>query len=196
MTDNNNNLMNQVDINHQLVPDLKKSESMNEIPHKKLSAVVYTVKPGDTLWGISQSYLGTGKKYNEIQSINHLKDDVIHPGQTILIPQNPMSGWVLYNVESGDTLWNLAKTFLGSWTKYNIIMSLNNLPNETIYPGQILKIPLKNPNNIYIVQPGETLWNIAFKLLGDGNRYYDIMSMNNLTSEQVSEGQRLMVPEI
>ena len=40
-----------------------------EVPHKKLGAVVYTVKPGDTLWGISQLYLGTGKNYNEIQSI-------------------------------------------------------------------------------------------------------------------------------
>ena len=172
------------------------SLKFKEVPHKKLGAVVYTVKPGDTLWGISQLYLGTGKNYNEIQSINHLKDDTIHPGQTVLIPQNLSSGWILYNVESGDTLWNLAKTFLGSWTKYNLIMSLNNLSNETIYPGQILKIPIKNQSNVYIVQKSETLWDIAFKLLGDGNRYYDIISMNNLNSDQVSEGQKLLVPEI
>ena len=75
-------------------------------------------------------------------------------------------------------------------------MSLNNLSNETIYPGQILKIPIKNQSNVYIVQKNETLWDIAFKLLGDGNRYYDIISMNNLNSDQVSEGQKLLVPEI
>jgi nucleoid-associated protein YgaU len=173
----------------QLVP-LKNDSSIST------KAVVYNVQPGDTLWGLSQKYLGTGKKYDEIQSINHLTEDTIHPGQTILIPQNLSSGWVLYNVKSGDTLWNLAKTYLGSWTKYNILMSLNNLQNEKIYPGQILKIPIKNQNNIYTVQPGDNLWGIALKLLGDGNRYYDIISLNNLNSEQVVEGQKLIIPEL
>lgn len=171
------------------------SGNLRENPKINLNSVVYNVKPGDTLWGISQTYLGTGKKYREIQNLNHLKDDNIHPGQTILIPQNLSSGWMLYNVESGDTLWNIARTYLGSWTKYNIIMSLNNLPNETIYPGQILKIPIKNQNNIYTVQPGDNLWNISLKLLGDGNRFYEIIKLNNLQSDQVTEGQKLKIPE-
>ena len=148
------------------------SNNLQEVPNATLNPVVYTVKPGDTLWSISQTYLGTGKKYCEIQSLNHLKDETIHPGQTILIPQNLMSGWLLYNVKSGDTLWNLSRSYLGSWTKYNIIMGINNLQNETIYPGQILKIPIKNQNNIYTVQSGDNLWSIALKLLGDGNRFY------------------------
>lgn len=167
----------------------------NFMENQNISSVVYNVKPGDTLWGIAQTYLGTGKKYYDIQNLNHLKDDNIHPGQTILIPQNLSSGWLLYNVESGDTLWNIARTYLGSWTKYNMIMSLNNLQNETIYPGQILKIPLKNQNNIYTVQPGDNLWNISLKLLGDGNRFYEIIKLNNLQSDQVTEGQTLKIPE-
>lgn len=171
------------------------SGNLKESPKINLNSVVYNVKPGDTLWGISQTYLGTGKKYREIQNLNHLKDDNIHPGQTILIPQNLSSGWMLYNVESGDTLWNIARNYLGSWTKYNIIMSLNNLQNETIYPGQILKIPIKNQNNIYTVQPGDNLWNISLKLLGDGNRFYEIIQLNNLQSDQVTEGQKLKIPE-
>ena len=100
-----------------------------------------------------------------------------------------------YKVKIGDTLWNIARTYLGSWTKYNMIMSLNNLQNETIYPGQILKIPLKNQNNIYTVQPGDNLWNISLKLLGDGNRLYEIIKLNNLQSDQVTEGQTLKIPE-
>lgn len=167
----------------------------NFMENQNISSVVYNVKPGDTLWGIAQTYLGTGKKYYDIQNLNHLKDDNIHPGQTILIPQNLSSGWLLYNVESGDTLWNIARNYLGSWTKYNMIMSLNNLQNETIYPGQILKIPLKNQNNIYTVQPGDNLWNIALRLLGDGNRFYEIIKLNNLQSDQVTEGQSLKIPE-
>lgn len=157
--------------------------------------VVYTVKPGDTLWGIAQNYLGTGQKYYEIQNLNHLTDDVIHTGQTLLIPQNPMSGWMLYNVVSGDTLWNISRKYLGSWTKYNTIMNLNNLENETIYPGQILKIPIKENSNIYVVKPGDNLWSISLKLLGDGNRYYEIINLNNLGTSPVVPGQQLKIPE-
>lgn len=181
--------------NVEIIETKQVGDNFREFPNMGISSVVYSVKPGDTLWGISQNYLGTGKKYYEIQTLNHLKDDTIHPGQTILIPQNLSSGWILYNVESGDTLWNIARSYLGSWTKYNMIMSLNNLQNETIYPGQILKIPLKNQNNVYTVQAGDNLWNIALKLLGDGNRFYEIIRLNNLQSDQVSEGQTLKVPE-
>ena len=74
-------------------------------------------------------------------------------------------------------------------------MSLNNLQNEKIYPGQILKIPLKTQNNVYIVQPGDTLWSISMKLLGDGNRFYEIIKLNDLQSDQVVEGQNLKIPE-
>ena len=177
----NNNIMNGNNNYYQESNDLK--------------PVVYTVKSGDTLWGISQTYLGSGQKYYEIQSLNHLSNDTIHPGQTLLIPQNLMSGWILYNVVSGDTLWNLARKYLGSWTKYNYIMNLNNLENETIYPGQILKIPLKGKDNVYVVQTGDNLWNIALKLLGDGNRYYEIISLNNLGTSPIVPGQQLKIPE-
>ena len=160
-----------------------------------LKPVVYTVKSGDTLWGLSQKYLGSGQKYYEIQALNHLSDDTIHAGQTLLIPQNPASGWILYNVVSGDTLWNLARKYLGSWTKYNYIMNLNNLENETIYPGQILKIPIKGKDNVYVVQSGDNLWSISLKLLGDGNRYYEIVNLNNLGTSPIVPGQQLKIPE-
>ena len=75
-------------------------------------------------------------------------------------------------------------------------MGINNLQNETIYPGQILKIPIKNQNNIYTVQSGDNLWSIALKLLGDGNRFYEIINLNNLTSDKVTEGQQLKVPDM
>lgn len=48
-----------------------------------------------------------------------------------------------HKVVKGDTLWNLAKVYLGSGTRYHEIVSLNNLPTSTIYAGQTLKIPNK-----------------------------------------------------
>ena len=45
-----------------------------------------------------------------------------------------------YKVQKGDTLWDLAKKYLGNGTRYNEIKMLNNLTSDTIYAGQILKI--------------------------------------------------------
>ena len=48
-----------------------------------------------------------------------------------------------YTVVKGDCLWNIAKKFLGSGTRYTEIKELNGLAYNTIYVGQVLKIPEK-----------------------------------------------------
>lgn len=55
--------------------------------------------------------------------------------------QSDSLSFELYTVKKGDTLWNIAKTFLGSGVKYIQIKDLNLLVSDTIYPGQVLKIP-------------------------------------------------------
>ena len=48
---------------------------------------------------------------------------------------------VNYVVKKGDTLWAIAKKYLGSGTKYPQIASENNIKNPNlIYPGQVFKI--------------------------------------------------------
>ena len=50
----------------------------------------YTIKKGDTLWGIAQDFYNDGSKYPVIveANIEVIKDpDLIYPGQTIRIPQ-------------------------------------------------------------------------------------------------------------
>ena len=47
----------------------------------------YTVQPGDTLWGIAQSQLGSGSRYGEIASANGIGNpDSIQAGQSLIIP--------------------------------------------------------------------------------------------------------------
>jgi nucleoid-associated protein YgaU len=47
---------------------------------------------------------------------------------------------VNYVVKKGDTLWAIAKKYLGSGTKYPQIASENNIKNPNlIYPGQVSK---------------------------------------------------------
>lgn len=47
----------------------------------------YTVKAGDSLWAIAEKELGDGSRYNEIKTMNVLKDNKIHKGQVLKLPK-------------------------------------------------------------------------------------------------------------
>jgi hypothetical protein len=47
---------------------------------------VYTVVPGDTLWGIAQKRLGNGSRYQEIMALNGLNSTLIRVGQKLRLP--------------------------------------------------------------------------------------------------------------
>lgn len=46
----------------------------------------YTVKNGDTLWGIASKQLGNGKRYTEIKTLNGMTSDVVYTGQVLKLP--------------------------------------------------------------------------------------------------------------
>lgn len=96
----------------------------------------YTVKAGDSLWGIAQSLLGDGSRYGEIKALNGLTGDTIHPGQVLRVP-----GARTYTVKAGDSLWSIAQSQLGDGSRYGEIKKLNGLSGDTIHPGQVLRIP-------------------------------------------------------
>ena len=50
------------------------------------SSHTYYVQAGDSLWGIAQSQLGDGTRYQEIKALNRLSDDTIYPGQVLQLP--------------------------------------------------------------------------------------------------------------
>ena len=166
----------------------------------------YTVKAGDTLWDIAQSQLGNGSRYKEIMTLNGLTSDVIQPGQVLKLPtgnDNTGSGSVsTYTVKAGDTLWDIAQSQLGNGSRYKEIMELNGLTSDVIQPGQVLKLPTDGASNAspgttktYTVKTGDTLWDIAQNLLGNGARYKEIVSLNNLHSSIIYPGQVLKIPE-
>ena len=164
----------------------------------------YTVKAGDTLWDIAQSQLGNGSRYKEIMTLNGLTSDVIQPGQVLKLPTgNDNTGSAsTYTVKAGDTLWDIAQSQLGNGSRYKEIMTLNGLTSDIIQPGQVLKLPVGGASNAgsdttktYTVKTGDTLWDIAQTLLGNGARYKEIVSLNNLHSSIIYPGQVLKIPE-
>ena len=63
-----------------------------------------------------------------------------------------------YTVKKGDTLWEIAKQYLGSGTKYPQIASENNIKNPNlIYPGQVFKITTGGAVTTTVTEVEETV---------------------------------------
>lgn len=61
----------------------KKSKTDNNKEDSKVKSIVHTVKPGDTLWNISQKY--DGVTVDEIKKINRISGNTVKVGQKIKI---------------------------------------------------------------------------------------------------------------
>ena len=55
----------------------------------------------------------------------------------------PAEDYRIHTVVHGDTLWAIAKKYLGNGSRYKEIVSLNGLKSNVIYSGMKLKIPNK-----------------------------------------------------
>lgn len=102
----------------------------------------YTVKPGDSWWGIAQSQLGDGRKYKELAAFNGATPEtVLYAGQVLKIPKGGTAPApdVLYTVKAGDSLSAIAARF---GTTYQALAEYNGIRDPNlIYPGQTIKIP-------------------------------------------------------
>lgn len=99
---------------------------------------VYTVKRGDTLYGIATSY---GVSVDDIKVLNNLTSNTLSIGQRLQIPLKEVtSSNFVYTVKAGDTLYGIASNF--GLTVLDII-NLNNLDSTNLFIGQELFIPQK-----------------------------------------------------
>ena len=62
-----------------------------------------------------------------------------------------------YTVKKGDTLWSIAKKFLGDGNKFKEIQKQNGLKDTIIYPGTVLQIPSSQPSKPTYEQIGRAL---------------------------------------
>lgn len=103
----------------------------------------------------------------------------------------PKSDSNYYKVQSGDSLWSIAKKFN---TTVNKLKEKNNLKSNLLSVGQILylsedeDVNTTPTNDVYIVKSGDTLYSIANKYNTTVN---DLKTINNLTSNNLYIGQKL-----
>lgn len=166
--------------NYTNVPYYKEGESQE----------IYTVKKGDSLWKIANKYNTTVEK---LKSANNLKTNTLSVGQKLVIPSISVSPEVsdTYIVQKGDSLWSIANKFNMTVSE---LKNLNNLINNLLSIGQVLKIKdsSNNGKTTYTVQKGDSLWVIANKY---GITTEELKSYNNLTSNLLSIGQVLKIPQ-
>jgi membrane-bound lytic murein transglycosylase D len=103
--------------------------------------------------------------------------------------------WISHIVESGDSLWKLAKKYD---TEVKIIRKINYLESDLLSLKDTLLIPLSStksnnfiPYEMHIVSEGDTLWDISNKYNID---IKDITRMNSLTQNSILQlGQQLTI---
>lgn len=74
------------------------------------------------------------------------------------------------------------------------VVNYYNFPWDYILRYMRKEEPEPEHEGEYTVQPGDSLWGIAVKLLGDGTKYKDIMNLNGLSSIIIHPGQVLKIP--
>ncbi len=109
---------------------------------------------------------------------------------------------IKHRVRRGESLYRIASYY---GVSVRSLKRANRLRNSKLYPGQILRIPVRTQAVLYVspqpvspasralvyrVKPGDSLWKIARKF---GVRLYDLKSWNNLRGNTIRPGLRLII---
>lgn len=126
----------------------------------------YTVKSGDTLYGISNQF---GVSVTDIINLNNVDANKLQIGQVLKIPTESGTTQIntfKYEVKKGDSLYSIAKKYS---TTVPELIDANNLKTSNLSIGQILNIPEKESTTTttkpqfknYVVKKGDSLYKIA-----------------------------------
>jgi LysM repeat protein len=113
-----------------------------------LNAGKVRIQPGDSLWKLARRHLGSGSRWNELLASNPGISDPnrIQPGTVLVVPATELRPRVQpssITIHSGDSLWKLAASNLGSGPAWPCIAQANPQLRDAnhLRPGQILSLP-------------------------------------------------------
>jgi len=107
---------------------------------KSVDVVEKAGEEGDKYISLTlMEYKGAGKRYVAIQT----PDATVKQEETPLAENPAVTANKTHTVQSGDTLWGIAKKYYGNGSQYQKIVSANpSIKNPNlIYPGQVFTIP-------------------------------------------------------
>ncbi|NJO13282.1 MAG: LysM peptidoglycan-binding domain-containing protein, partial [Gammaproteobacteria bacterium] len=183
-------------------------------PEQRVRVVYHRVRSGETLGAIADRY---GVSVTALRSSNRIRNNMIHPGQDLLVTAaprgisepraaaaavtRPTRPGGSYRVRQGDSLWSIARAH---GVSTHSIANSNGLElDDTVQVGRVLSIPpatrlaandpaTSSPAVLtYVVRAGDTVSRIA-------NRFRvsitQVLTWNRLRANQLlMPGQRLVV---
>jgi len=138
-------------------PEPKKDWS--QPPQPKQSFTRYVVKKNESLSKIADRFLGSPTRWPELAALNSDrvgKDGSVREGTTLRIPatsdstqpastrksDTPAGSPKTYTVKDGDTLSEIAQTYLGTVKRADEILKLNKIDDaDEIFAGRVLRLP-------------------------------------------------------
>ncbi|MBG9989357.1 LysM peptidoglycan-binding domain-containing protein [Aerococcaceae bacterium DSM 111176] len=175
---------------------IQEPDTTDPTPDPDPSETTYTVRSGDSLWLIANNF---GVSVNQLRAWNGLTSNLLQIGQVLVVQEpatSPDPSETTYTVRAGDSLWLIANAY---GVSVNDLRAWNNLSSNILQIGQVLVIEGDNSGSTpptgyyYTVVSGDSLWLIA-------NRYGvtvgQLQAWNNLSSNVLQPGQRLMVASI
>jgi len=140
--------------------------------------IKYTVGAGDTLYSIAKAF---STKISTLKKINSLSSNSLSVGQTLLVPPK-----IIGTNKQPSVL------------KKTVSDQTQNQPTKNSSENQIVTNNYDENKNYslyldhYIVQKGDTLYTIAKKF---DTSVDDIVSLNNLPSNEINVGETLLIPK-
>ncbi len=141
---------------------------------------IYTIENGDTIETIARKY---NTSPSVLYQINNLTSgSFLTPGTTLIVPKKSSNYFEYYNVQTGDTLFGIARN---NNVDYKLLAMINGLDvNDYIYPNQTIMIP-KRGVSFYVTKEGDTLNNVLDNFKTDINNLIRQNSRIYLLPEQL-----------
>lgn len=181
--------------------------------HQGKFCYVYTVEPGNTLYGIARQFQAD---VDAILALNPEAAQGLSIGQIVYVPMESIDkravkkadtkldgGYILHTVQRRETMFSIAKSYN---VPLNALMEANPEAAESLSIGAVLRVPTYQMQGIdaplveparndsfmvHQVQSGETLYSLTktYRVSEDSLRRF-----NPILSEGLKVGQWLLIP--